>query len=74
MNERDTMILTNYDGTKEEVELILYITKGTKNYILYKNKNKEMYASYITENNILHNDLTDEEYDMIEDIYFEGIQ
>ena len=65
-------VMTN-EGIVEQVELVLSIDKGKKKYILYKNNDNEIFASYlIDEDNLLHNDLTEEEYDMLEKLYQEG--
>ena len=47
--------------------------KKEKKYLLYRDKNDELYASYIIDgDDLLHNDLTDEEYDMLKKIYLKG--
>ena len=73
MKKKDTIIVKNQDGVDEEVELVLTVDKKEKKYLLYRDKNNELYASYIIEgDDLLHNDLTDEEYDMLEKIYLKG--
>ena len=73
MKKKDTIIVKNQDGLDEEVELVLTVDKKEKKYLLYRDKNNELYASYIIEgDDLLHNDLTDEEYDMLEKIYLKG--
>ena len=73
MKKKDTIIVKNQDGVDEEVELFLTVDKKEKKYLLYRDKNNELYASYIIEgDDLLHNDLTDEEYDMLEKIYLKG--
>lgn len=70
----DTMTVINDKGKQEVVELILTVSKGKKKYLLYQNSNKEIYASYILDNDDkLYNDLTDDEYKMLEDIYKQGL-
>ncbi len=67
------IIKLNADGKEEEVELVLVVSKGNKKYLLYKNSENEMYASYILENDeTLHNNLTDAEYEMLEKLYLKG--
>ena len=73
MEEKDTIIVKNQDGIEEEVELVLTVEKKEKKYLLYRDKNDELFASYIIDgDDLLHNDLTDEEYDMLEKIYLKG--
>ena len=73
MEEKDTIIVKNQDGIDEEVELVLTVDKKEKKYLLYRDKNDELFASYIVDgDDLLHNDLTDEEYDMLEKIYLKG--
>ena len=73
MEEKDTIIVKNQDGIEEEVELVLTVEKKEKKYLLYRDKNDELFASYIVDgDDLLHNDLTDEEYDMLEKIYLKG--
>ena len=73
MEEKDTIIVKNQDGIDEEVELVLTVDKKEKKYLLYRDKNDELFASYIVDgDDLLHDDLTDEEYDMLEKIYLKG--
>lgn len=73
MNLKDIIKIKNKDGVEEQVELILTANLNNKKYLLYKDNNNEIYASYITkEDDILHNDLTDEEYNMLEKLYRKG--
>ena len=65
--EMDTIKLKTNDGIDEEVELIFTVDKGKKKYLLYK-KDNEIYASYLL-NDELHNDLTEDEYKMLEKLY-----
>ena len=71
--DNDTIIVKDKDGNDEEVELILSINKNDKEYLLYRNKENEIYASYLLkDSDELHNDLTDEEFNMLEAIYLKG--
>ena len=73
MMENDTIIVKNSDGQEEQVELILTARKNDKEYLLYRNKDNEIFASYIlNDSDELHNDLTDEEYNMLEAVYRKG--
>ena len=73
MNLKDIIKIKNKEGVEEQVELILTANLNNKKYLLYKDNNNEIYASYITkEDDILHNDLTDEEYNMLEKLYRKG--
>ncbi len=70
MEEKDFIRVKNKDGIEEMVEVVLTIHQNNKEYLLYRNKNNELFASYVYDNEeTLHNDLTDEEYDMLEKIY-----
>ena len=73
VDKRDILVLKTKDGTEEEVELILTANIDKKKYLLYKNKQNEIFASYILHNgDTLYNDLTDEEYNMLENLYRKG--
>ncbi len=70
MEEKDFIRVKNKDGIEEAVEVVLTIHQNNKEYLLYRNKNNELFSSYLYDNEeTLHNDLTDEEYDMLEKIY-----
>ena len=73
MKNKDLITMTKEDGTQEQVELVLTVDKNNKHYILYKDKENNLFASYYLEDDTLHNDLTDEEYDMLESIYRKGV-
>ena len=74
MENKDIIKVKTSDGIEEEVELILSVDKNDKKYILYRNKDNEIYASYLLKSDdLLHNDLTDEEYEMLETIYKKGV-
>lgn len=71
--EKDIIIMKTADGQDEEVELVLTVNHNKKKYILYRNKENEIYASYMLDNDdTLYNDLTDEEYVMLESVYKKG--
>ena len=71
--ENDIITVTTNDGKEEQVELILTVSKGKKKYLLYKDTKEKIYASYMIGNDDkLHNDLTEEEYKMLEDLYIKG--
>ena len=70
MEEKDFIRVKNKDGIEEAVEVVLTIHQNNKEYLLYRNKNNELFASYVYDDEeTFHNDLTDEEYDMLEKIY-----
>ena len=70
MEEKDIIRVKNKDGIEEAVEVVLTIHQNNKEYLLYRNKNNELFASYVYDNEEeLNNNLTDEEYDMLEKIY-----
>ncbi len=71
--DKDIIKVKNINGIEEEVELVLVVNKNNKKYLLYRNKDNELFASYILNNSDkLYNDLTEEEYDMLEKIYQQG--
>ena len=73
MDNKDFITIKNKDGIDEQVELVLTANKNDKKYLLYRNSNNEVFASYITkEDDILHNDLTEEEYAMLEKLLSEA--
>ena len=75
MVEENKILVTTEDGKEEVVELVLSVDKGDKKYLLYIDANNEMYASYILnskDDNLLHNDLTEDEYEMLESLYNKG--
>ena len=73
MDNKDFITIKNKDGIDEQVELVLTANKNDKKYLLYRNNNNEVFASYITkEDDILHNDLTEEEYAMLEKLLSEA--
>lgn len=68
-------------GQEVEKEVILLFELNEKSYVLFRDiegTNKKIYASYFyadeTDNDVinLHNDLTEDEYYMLEQIYKEG--
>ena len=72
--DKDIIKVKNINGIEEEVELVLVVNKNNKKYLLYRNKDNELFASYILNNSDkLYNDLTEEEYDMLEKIYQQGV-
>lgn len=72
--DKDIIKVKNINGIEEEVELVLVVNKNNKKYLLYRNKDNEMFASYVLKDDeSLHNDLTEEEYDMLEKIYQKGV-
>ena len=74
MDNKEYITLKNKNGVEEKVELILAVSKKNKQYLLYKNNKGEIFASYVLDSDdILHNDLSDEEYDMLEKIYAKGV-
>ena len=65
--------MKNANDEDEEVELILTADHNDKKYILYRNKENKVYASYMLKNDdTLYNDLTDKEYEMLEILYKKG--
>ncbi len=75
MIKEDKLIFETKDGKKEEVELILTYKKDNKMYLLYLDPEQQIYASYIylnSDDETLHNDLTEEEYQMLESLYAKG--
>jgi uncharacterized protein YrzB (UPF0473 family) len=70
---KDYITVKTSDGKEEQVELVLTANKNNKKYLLYRNSNNELFASYITnEDDILHNDLSEEEYNMLEKLLKEA--
>ncbi len=69
---KDIIAVKNSEGIEEEVELILTLDKGKKKYIVYSNKDNEIFASYLLDDDKLHNDLTEEEYKMLEELLKKG--
>lgn len=68
-------------GNEEEKEVVLLLETIEKNYILYKDinsKNKKIYASYFYKDDLeeevlkLNNNLTEEEYKLLEEAYKKG--
>ena len=70
MEEKDIIRVKNKDGVYEEVEVVLTVHQNNKEYLLYRNNKSELFASYVFDDEEeLNNNLTDEEYDMLEKIY-----
>ncbi len=70
---KDYITIINNEGKEEQVELVLTANIDKKKYLLYKNNNEEVFASYmINGDDTLYNDLTDEEYEMLENLYAKG--
>jgi uncharacterized protein YrzB (UPF0473 family) len=75
MDNKDIIVLKNEDGKDEKVELILTTDVNNKKYLLYKNSKNEIFASYILEgSDKLYNDLTEDEYSMLENLYKKGFE
>jgi hypothetical protein len=73
MEEKDFIIIKNEVGEEEQVELILTANVNQKEYLLYKNNNGDVFASYLLENDDkLYNDLTEEELNMLDNLYMRG--
>ena len=73
----DKLIVKDLNGKEVEVELILTVNQNNKKYLLYRTDVGQIYASYIYNNvddEILHNDLSEEEFVMLENIYKKGIE
>ncbi len=71
--DRDYITIKNNEGKEEQVELVLTANKNNKMYILYRNSNDILLAAYITpEDDILHEDLSNEELDMLMKLYKEA--
>lgn len=74
----DTIELIDKNGNKNNYEVCLLCNKNNKHYIVYRSLDgKEYYASYykIKDGVILpelYNDLTNEEYKMLEKLYRKG--
>lgn len=73
----DTIIAYDENGNASEKEVILILNAEDKNYIMYRDISgiqKNIYASYFygdidNENLQLYNNLTEDEYQMLEDVY-----
>ena len=71
--DRDYITIKNNEGKEEQVELVLTANKNNKMYILYRNSNDILLAAYITpEDDIFHEDLSNEELDMLMKLYKEA--
>lgn len=70
---KDFITVIDDEGKEEQVELILTANIDKKKYLLYKNNQGEVLASYMfNDDDTLHNDLTEEEYEMLENLYAKG--
>lgn len=69
---KDYITVIDDEGKEEQVELILTANINKKKYLLYRNNQGEVLASYMLDDDTLHNDLTDEEYEMLENLYAKG--
>ena len=75
----DLIELENENGKIEKFEICLVSKTKDKHYIVYRSLDgNEYYASYYKVengliNNHLYNDLTDEEYKMLERLYKKGV-
>jgi len=71
----DKIILKDMNGNDVEVELILTANVKNKRYLLYRNDDGDIFASYIytdKDDNKLYNDLTDDEYKMLDNLLTKG--
>lgn len=71
----DNIIVEDINGNNVEVELILTANVKNKKYLLYRNDDGYIFASYIftdSDDDKLYNNLTDEEYLMLEKLYKKG--
>ena len=75
------IIVYDKDGNKVEMEVVLMYHYEDKHYIIYRDldkTNKDYYVSYYKVENgkvnpKLYNDLTEEEYKMLEEVYKKAV-
>ena len=70
----DTMTLTNNNGTKEEIEIIMTFKLeniSDKDYVIYKSKGEYYGASFIENNNLteLNTNLSYEEQEQLSQVF-----
>lgn len=71
----DKIIVKDINGNNVEVELILTANVKNKRYLLYRNDDGDIFASYIytdRDDEKLYNDLTDDEYTMLDNLLIKG--
>lgn len=75
----DIIRVYDKDGIEKEMEVCFICNENNKHYIVYRDLNKEnYYASYYKTKDgeilpELYNDLTDEEYSMLEKLYKKAV-